>query len=76
MAIEEQVCVVYCGVRGHLDKLDPGRITTFEAEFLQHLRGSQQDLLKAIASEGAISEANDAKLKSIVQNFIVGFQAQ
>jgi len=76
MAIEEQVCVVYCGVRGHLDKLDPGRITTFEAEFLQHLRGSQQDLLKAIASEGSISEANDAKLKGIVQNFIVGFQAQ
>merc|ERR1712184_61037 len=25
MAIEEQVCVVYCGVRGYLDKLAPGK---------------------------------------------------
>jgi len=35
MAIEEQVVVIYCGVRGHLDKLDPSKITAFEKEFLQ-----------------------------------------
>merc|ERR1712226_1689860 len=34
MAIEEQVCVIYSGVRGYLDKLDPSKITQFEAEFL------------------------------------------
>lgn len=38
MAIEEQVAVIYCGVRGHLDKLDPSKITTFEKEFLQHIK--------------------------------------
>jgi len=74
MAIEEQVCVIYSGVRGYLDKLDPGKITQFEAEFLQHIRGSQQDLLKKIAAEGKIDDAADAKLKEVVQNFLVGFQ--
>merc|ERR1712200_308568 len=74
MAIEEQVCVIYSGVRGYLDKLDPGKITQFEAEFLQHIRGSQQDLLKKIAAEGKIDDAADAKLKEIVTNFLVGFQ--
>merc|ERR1712193_514456 len=65
MAIEEQVCVIYSGVRGYLDKLDPSKITQFEAEFLQHIRGSQQDLLKKIAAEGKIDDAADAKLKEI-----------
>ncbi len=30
MAIEEQVAVIYAGVRGHLDKMDPSLITKFE----------------------------------------------
>lgn len=30
MAIEEQVAVIYAGVKGHLDKLDPSKITKFE----------------------------------------------
>lgn len=38
MAIEEQVAVIYCGVRGYLDKMDPMKITGFEKEFLAHIR--------------------------------------
>lgn len=38
MSIEDQVAVIYCGVRGHLDKLDPSKITTFEKEFLAHIK--------------------------------------
>jgi F-type H+-transporting ATPase subunit alpha len=38
MPIEEQVAVIYAGVRGHLDKLDPSKITAFEEEFLVHIR--------------------------------------
>merc|ERR1712213_270182 len=75
MPIEEQVCVIYCGVRGYLDKLDPGRITEFEAGFLQHLRGSQQELLKSIAKNGQINEADDQKLKDVINAFLVGFQS-
>merc|ERR1712191_25580 len=46
MAIEEQVPVIYCGVRGHLDKLDPARTTAFEKEFLAHIKTSHADLLR------------------------------
>lgn len=38
MAIEEQVAVIYCGVRGFLDKVAPSKITTFEKKFLQHIK--------------------------------------
>ncbi|VDO82922.1 unnamed protein product [Haemonchus placei] len=75
MAIEEQVAVIYAGVKGHLDKVDPSLITKFEKEFLAHIRSSQQDLLKTIHNEGQISPATDVKLKKVVVNFLATFKA-
>ncbi|KAM6975624.1 ATP synthase F(1) complex subunit alpha, mitochondrial [Tautogolabrus adspersus] len=74
MAIEEQVTVIYAGVRGHLDKMEPSKITKFEKAFLQHVLSQHQDLLKAIRTDGKISEASDAKLKQIVLNFLSSFE--
>ncbi|KAK5611195.1 ATP synthase subunit alpha, mitochondrial [Crenichthys baileyi] len=74
MAIEEQVAVIYAGVRGHLDKMEPSKITKFEKAFLQHILSQQQDLLAAIKADGKISEASDAKLKQIVLNFLSSFE--
>merc|ERR1712112_390745 len=73
MAIEEQVAVIYCGVRGHLDKLDPAKIPRFEKEFMATIKTSHQDVLDTIASEGAVSAETDAKLKTIVTDFMASF---
>lgn len=74
MAIEEQVAVIYAGVKGHLDKIDPSKITQFESEFVDHIRGHQQALLAQIRTDGQITEATDAKLKEIVKTFLAGFE--
>lgn len=74
MAIEEQVAVIYTGVRGYLDKMDPSNINRFEHEFLQHIRASQKELLSTIAKEGKISDDTDAKLKKVVTDFMATFQ--
>jgi len=96
MALEEQVVVIYCGVRGYLDKIEPSKITTFEKEFLQHIkyslntsyyntliyiitlfyifRTSKRSVLDIIAKEGKITDETEAKLKSIVIDFVVSFQ--
>lgn len=73
MPFEEQIAVVYAGVHGHLDKLDPSRVTDFEQAFLGHLRSSQKDLLQVIYKEGEISKETDAKLKSVVVSFVETF---
>lgn len=95
MAIEEQVAVVYCGVRGFLDKMEPSKITAFEKEFLQHMkydllylfwllnyinlniypRTSEKPILESIAKEGKITDETDAKLKTVVTNFLASFSA-
>ncbi|CAB1320085.1 unnamed protein product [Coregonus sp. 'balchen'] len=73
MAIEEQVTVIYAGVRGHLDKMDPSKITRFEKAFLGHVLSQHQDLLTTIRTDGMISPTADAKLKEIVLTFLSSF---
>jgi len=74
MAIEEQVPIIYCGVRGHIDKVDPSKITQFEKEFSALLKASHPDIIESIAKEGLITPENDAKLKKIVTEFVASFQ--
>lgn len=73
MAIEEQVAVIYAGVRGYLDKVDPSLITSFETAFLEHLRSSQKDLLETIRKDGQLSQETDEKLKQVVSTFVETF---
>lgn len=75
MAIEDQVVVVYTGVRGFLDKLDPSKIGKYEKEFLAHMKASHQDILDSIAKEGKITDPIDARLKKIVTDFSASFSA-
>merc|ERR1712051_649012 len=73
MPIEDQVAVIYCGVRGFLDKIDPSKITDFEAAFVEHVKGSHQGLLDQIRKDGTLSADSDAKLNEIVKAFIASW---
>jgi len=73
MPIEDQVAVIYCGVRGFLDKVDPAKITAFEAAFIEHVKGSHQGLLDQIRTDGTLSADSDAKLNEIVKAFIASW---
>ncbi len=74
MAVEEQVAVIYAGVRGMLDKVEPGRITLFEKEYMAHLKASHQSLLDIIRTDGQITPDTEQKLKDVVTNFLAGFK--
>jgi len=73
MPIEDQVAVIYCGVRGFLDKIDPSRITEFEKQFIAHIKGTQQALLDKIAADGQLTPDTDGALNKVVTEFMAGF---
>merc|ERR1719234_1999045 len=73
MPIEEQVAVIYCGVRGFLDKIDPAKITDFEKAFLAHVKGTQKPLLDQIAKDGHLSQDSDVALNKIVTDFMASY---
>ena len=73
LAVEEQVVVIYSGVRGYLDKLAIGRVTAFEQQLLSEIRAKGGDILDAIRSEGEITDATEEKLKSFMDDFATAF---
>merc|ERR1712093_530391 len=61
-AMEEQVCVVYAGVRGFLDKIESKDVVKFEREFVTYMRANAQDILKDIKTTKTLSKDTAAKL--------------
>merc|ERR1712131_31077 len=75
MDIAEQVACIFCGVRGHLDKIQPGDVTDFELKFLEHIRATQQPLLQTITKEGSLSEASEEALKNLAIGYVQKYLA-
>jgi F-type H+-transporting ATPase subunit alpha len=73
LPVEEQVISVYAGVRGYLDKVPTDAVTRFEAALMNAIRQDGADILKAIRSEGAISDKTEERLKSFLDNFSKSF---
>ena len=70
MVAEEQVCVIFAGVRGYLDKMVTSDISKFEAKFLTHLRSNYSQLLEKIRKEGKLEKVDEDELSSILDGFI------
>jgi len=66
LQMEEQVCVLYAGMRGYLDDLPVTQVGKFEAELLRSLRGTHKALLDAIKKEEKLSDASEAALKNVL----------
>jgi len=70
MVAEEQVCVIFAGVRGYLDKMMTSEISKFESKFIDHMRGTHGALLKKIRTEGKLEPTDEAELSTILDTFI------
>ncbi len=73
LKMEEQVCVIYAGVNGYLDKLPLDKVRPFEDGLLAWLRSKNPDILEAIRSSNDLSSDVEAKLKSAVEAFSASF---
>ena len=65
LQMEEQVCVIYAGVKGHLDDVATNKVGAFEQELLRTLRG-EKSLLETIRKEEKLTDASEAKLKEVI----------
>ncbi len=73
LPIEEQVVVIFAGVRGHLDGVEESAITRFERAMLEEMRANNSDLLSEIRTSGEISSEIETKLDEIVTAFTTTF---
>jgi F-type H+-transporting ATPase subunit alpha len=73
MPVEEQVAVIFAGVRGYLDLIRVGAVTRFEAELRAALKARQGDILEAIRRDGELKPETEAKLTSFLDTFAKNF---
>jgi len=70
MPFSEQVCVLFGGVNGYLDKLLTTEIGRFEEMILSHLRTKHAAVIATIHSEGQVSDKTNADLHAIYEDFM------
>jgi len=73
MPVEEQVAVIFAGVRGFLDDIPLDKVTSFERKLRDELQANGQEILTAIRTEKEISAATEEKLKAFLESFTKTF---
>ncbi len=71
--VEEQIAVIYAGTKGFLDAVGVDRIREWEEKFLPFLRDVHAEIPKSIRTEKAISDATEAVLKTVCEDFTKSF---
>ncbi|MCK5746114.1 MAG: F0F1 ATP synthase subunit alpha, partial [Oricola sp.] len=69
LQVEEQVCVIYAGTQGYLDKIAKNKVREFEQEFLRKLHADHSDILKTIRETGKLEKETEEKLKAALDAF-------
>jgi F-type H+-transporting ATPase subunit alpha len=73
LKMEEQVCVIYAGINGYLDKFEVSRVHAFESGLLALMRTKNAGLLDSIRKSADLSKDDEAKLKDIVDGYAKSF---
>ena len=70
---EEQVCVLYAGTRGYLDKIPVAQVLNFQNELLTRLRGDSDGLLERIRVGKALPDELETELKVVLDSVAATF---
>ncbi|MEL7490746.1 MAG: F0F1 ATP synthase subunit alpha [Pseudomonadota bacterium] len=73
LLVEEQVCVIYAGTQGYLDKIEKTKVGAFEQEFLRKLHADHADILSSIRDSGKLDDDAEGKLKDALDAFSKSF---
>jgi F-type H+-transporting ATPase subunit alpha len=71
--VEEQVVVLFAGVRGYLDGIDIGRIGAFERQMLSEIHSRDPALMSAIRDDREIKPDVEKKLIAFMDSFTKAF---
>jgi len=69
MPVEEQVLIIYAGVRGFLDDYPVEEIKQFEVDFIQHMKTTHSQLVNDIAEKSEITGEMETQLNTAIEEF-------
>lgn len=69
MPVSEEIAVIYCGVRDHLNTIDVEDIKRFEEEFLNFMRNEKKEILNKIENKKEITPEIEKDLEEAIAQF-------
>jgi F-type H+-transporting ATPase subunit alpha len=76
LLVEEQVILMYVGVKGYLAEIPTAKIKDYQPKLLTFIKNSFIDILEGIRTEKAISNKTEERLKQALTQFNTVFLAQ
>jgi F-type H+-transporting ATPase subunit alpha len=73
LAVEEQVVIIYCAVKGFLDDIPVAKLHVFEEQFHSFMRGSKQSILQKTREEKTLSPDTITALEAAIKEFKASF---
>ncbi len=67
LQMQEQVCVIYAGVKGYLDDIETSKVRDFEEALLRELRTNREDLLEEIRTKAVLTDDIEIKIQSAIE---------
>lgn len=74
LTIEQQVFVLFAGVKGYLDKIELDRISYFEKSLIADLAENKVDMLNAIKTRKSINDVLESDMHKYLAAFILAFK--
>ena len=73
MEVEEQVAVIFAGVKGYLDQIPTQKIGEFEQSLIQTLNTKGSNILESIRKDKSISDDTEKALKDTLDELVKNF---
>ncbi len=73
MDVEEQVAVIFAGVKGYLDQIPTQKIGEFEQSLIQKLNDKGSNILETIRKDKSISDDTEKALKDTLDELVKNF---
>jgi F-type H+-transporting ATPase subunit alpha len=76
LEVEEQVVILFAGVKGFVDEIAVEKVTDFQDKWLAHMKSSHSGIFSDIINNDfAISDATNEKLLNICREFTDNYKA-
>jgi F-type H+-transporting ATPase subunit alpha len=76
LTVEEQVFVIFAGVKGYVDAIGVKQVVDFEAEFVADIRANAKDILTAIKTEQKLTDETETKMHDYMKAFMSRFSPE
>ena len=76
MDVEKQISIIFAASKGFLENIDVEKVSVYENDLFDYLDANNSEDLKAIVSEGLISDSVEKNLENAISEFTKGFQAK